>query len=48
MAKFKPPRSRRNTTTARSNRALIPCAILVIGGFVLIFLLLYEVMKSGK
>ncbi len=47
MAKFKPPRSRR-TSTAKSNRALIPCAILVIGGFALIFLLLYEVMKSGK
>jgi hypothetical protein len=47
MAKFKPPRSRR-TTTAKSNRALIPCAILVIGGFALIFLLMYEVMKSGK
>jgi hypothetical protein len=47
MAKYKPARSRR-ATTARSNRGLIPCAILVIGGFALLFLLLYEVMKSGK
>jgi hypothetical protein len=47
MAKYKPVRPRR-PSTAKSNRALIPCAILILGGFALIFLLLYEVMKSGK
>lgn len=47
MAKYKPPRTRRGTT-AKSNRGLIPCAILIIGGFALIFLLMYEVLKSGK
>jgi hypothetical protein len=47
MPKYKPPRSRR-PATAKSNRALIPCAILILVGFALIFLLLFEVMKSGK
>jgi hypothetical protein len=47
MAKYKPPRSRR-PAAAKSNRGLIPCAILILAGFALIFLLLYEVMKSGK
>jgi hypothetical protein len=50
MAKFKPAGSRRTTTrtTARSNKGLIPCALLILAGFALIFLLMYEVLKSGK
>jgi hypothetical protein len=47
MAKYKPAKPRR-TSKAKSNRGLIPCAILILAGFGLIFLLMYEVMKSGK
>jgi len=46
MAKFKPAGSRKSTT-ARSNRGLIPCAILIIGAFGLMILLFYELLKSG-
>ncbi len=46
MAKFKPAGSRR-TTTAKSNKGLIPCAILIIGAFALMILLFYELLKSG-
>jgi len=46
MAKFKPAGSRR-TTASRSNRGLIPCAILILAGFALIMLLFYEILKSG-
>ncbi|HML15473.1 MAG TPA: hypothetical protein VK419_00545 [Bryobacteraceae bacterium] len=49
MARFRPAGSgSRRTTAARSNKGLIPCVILIILGFALIFLLMYEVMKSGK
>ena len=46
MAKFKPAGSRR-TTTAKSNKGLIPCAILIIGALGLMILLFYELLKSG-
>jgi hypothetical protein len=47
MARYKPAKPRR-TGSPKSNRGLIPCAILILGGFALIFLLMYEVLKSGK
>jgi hypothetical protein len=47
MAKYRPARPRR-TASAKSNRGLIPCAIVILLGFALIFLLMYEVLKSGK
>jgi hypothetical protein len=46
MAKFRPAGGARRGRTARSNKGLIPCAILIIAGFALVFLLLYEVLKS--
>jgi len=46
MAKFRPAGSRRGNT-AKSNKGLIPCAILIIGAFALIALLFYEILKSG-
>ncbi|MBZ5602752.1 MAG: hypothetical protein LAO79_10640 [Acidobacteriia bacterium] len=46
MAKFKPAGSRRGTT-ARSNRGLIPCALLILAAFALIIFLFYEILKSG-
>ena len=46
MAKFKPAGSRKPVSRG-NNRALIPCAILILTGFALIFLLFYEILKSG-
>ncbi len=46
MAKFKPAGSRRGTT-AKSNKGLIPCAILIVGALALMMLLFYEILKSG-
>jgi hypothetical protein len=46
MAKIKPAGSRR-TPTAKSNKGLIPCAILILGAFALMILLFYELLKSG-
>jgi hypothetical protein len=47
MAKFKPAAGRRSATAARSNRGLIPCAILILGAFALMIFLFYELLKSG-
>jgi len=46
MAKFRPAGMHRGRRTG-SNKALIPCALVILVGFALIFLLLYEVLKSG-
>ncbi len=46
MAKFKPAGSRK-AKAPRSNRGVIPCLILLVSGFVLIFLLFYAMLKSG-
>jgi hypothetical protein len=50
MAKFKPAGSRKAKTPAKAgdNRAVVPCAILVLGGFALIFWLMYALMTAGK
>lgn len=47
MARFKPAGTRRGRAP-RSSKGLIPCSILIIAAFVLVFLLLYEVLKSGR
>ena len=47
MAKFKPAGARKSPAVARSNRGLIPCAILILGAFGLMILLFYELLKSG-
>jgi hypothetical protein len=47
MARFKPSGTHR-TRRGRSNKGWIPCAILILAGFVLVFLLMYEVFKSGR
>ena len=47
MAKFKPAGSRK-PAAARSSRGMIPCFILIVSGFLLLFLLFYELLKSGK
>ncbi len=47
MARFKPAGSRKSAAGA-SKRGLIPCSIIIVLGFVLMFWLLYELLKSGK
>jgi len=47
MAKFKPAGSRKGTS-ARSNAAAIPCAVLILTGIAIIAFLFYEVLKSGS
>jgi hypothetical protein len=47
MAKFKPAGSKKVRATG-SKRGLIPCAIVILGGFTLLFLLFYEILRSGK
>jgi hypothetical protein len=47
MARFKPAGSKR-AQAAGSKRGLIPCALLILSGFALMFWLLYELLKSGK
>jgi hypothetical protein len=44
MAKFKPARGK---TPAKSNRGAIPCLILLVTVFLLLFLLFYAVLKSS-
>ena len=45
MAKFRPVGSKRKKTD--SKRGLIPCAVIIVLGFALIFGLMYLVMRSG-
>jgi len=47
MAKFKPAGSRKPAGQSSSKRGLIPCAVLILLGFALLFLLFYEILKSG-
>jgi len=44
MAKFKPARGKK---PAPSMRAAIPCLVVLILGFALLFLLFYYSMKAG-
>jgi hypothetical protein len=44
MAKIRPAGRR---TATKSNKGLIPCAILIVGAFGLMILLFYELLRSG-
>jgi len=46
MAKFKPAGTRK-PKIERSNKGMLPCLLLLVVGFGLIFLLFYELLKSG-
>jgi hypothetical protein len=48
MARFKPAGSRKAKSSAKSSKAYIPCIIIILFGLVLIFLLMYAVMRSFK
>jgi hypothetical protein len=48
MSRFKPAGTHRGAKAPRSNKGLIPCGILILAAFALLFLLLYEVLKSSK
>ncbi|HLX44861.1 MAG TPA: hypothetical protein VKR43_15550 [Bryobacteraceae bacterium] len=47
MAKYKPVGSRK-AKAPNAKRGLIPCAILIVVGFSVIFYLFYEILKSGR
>ena len=47
MGKFKPAGSRKKAKAA-SNRGLVPCLLLLLTGFALVFLLMRAVLTSGK
>ncbi len=44
MAKFKPAKGK---VKAKSSKGAIPCLILILCGFLLVFLLFYAVMRSS-
>ena len=46
MAKFKPAGSKRSKTK-QSNRGLVPCLIILLLGFALVFWLLHAMLTSG-
>jgi len=46
MAKFKPAGSKKSKTAPDSKRGLIPCALIIVAGFALIFWLFYLVLRS--
>jgi len=47
MAKFKPAGSKKSKTAPDSKRGLIPCSLIVVAGFALIFWLFYLVLRSN-
>lgn len=47
MAKFKAAGSRK-PATARSNLAVIPCALIVLAALAIVFFLFYEILKQGN
>ena len=46
MAKYKPVKSKKGKPS--NLRGLIPCGLLILGGFAIIFLLFYLVLRSGQ
>jgi hypothetical protein len=48
MAKFKPAGSKKSRPAPDSKRGLLPCGLLLLFVFALIFGLLYLVFKSGS
>lgn len=47
MARFKPAGTHKSKPP-RGNRALIPCAILILMMFAALFLIFYDSLKVGK
>ena len=47
MARFKPAGSSRKSTPKTSKGALVGCIILILSGFLLIFLLMRAMLSSG-
>jgi hypothetical protein len=47
MAKFRPAGSKKSKPAPDSKRGLLPCALIVLLGFALIFGLFYLVLNSG-
>jgi hypothetical protein len=47
MARFKPAGSRK-AKGGRSNKSAIPCFIVILLGFALVFFLFYELLKTGN
>lgn len=46
MAKFKPAGTRK-VKSQKSNRGLIPCAILILAALAFVSFLFYEILRSG-
>jgi hypothetical protein len=47
MARFKPPGTKK-AKSVKSSRGFIPCVIVLVLGFAVIFVLFYAVINSGK
>lgn len=47
MARFKPAGTKK-AKPVKSSRGFIPCVIVILGGFALLFWLFYAVVNSGK
>jgi hypothetical protein len=47
MARFKPTGARKPAPT-KKGKGYIGCIVIIVAGFLLIFWLMYEVMRSGK
>jgi hypothetical protein len=47
MAKFKPAGTKKSKPAPDSKRGLLPCGLIVLLGFALIFGLFYLVLNSG-
>lgn len=47
MARFKPAGTKK-AKPVKSNRGFIPCVIVLLAGFALLFWLFYAVVHSGK
>ena len=45
MARYKPAGSKK-VKAASDNRGFIPCMIVLVGGFAILFILLYAVLRS--
>ena len=46
MARYKPAGSKK-VKSAADNRGFIPCLIVIVGGFSILFILLYLVLRSS-
>jgi len=48
MARFKPAGARKAKAATKSSKGYIPCVVVIVLGLVLIFLLMFAVMRSFK